>query len=206
MRLRRLYPILVGLFSVALAVLLAYLLRDAIRHFLIEPLFYFYRFFQILYVAMPQIVWWILFLVLLALLAARTLFRHIKITPVRQQPVQADRLSRARAWSHWLEISDQGDYSRWLLARNMAKLALEILAHQERQSLEEAQQLIRAGKIRLPVEVQAYFQIGLDAPSFRHYSEFLTLLRSTRSASPLDLDPEIIVQYLEGRIESGGSS
>jgi len=123
-----------------------------------------------------------------------------------RKPVQDDRLSRARSWSHWLQISQQGDYSRWLLARNVAKLALEILAHQERQSLEQTQQRIESGKIRLPTEVQAYFQVGLDAPSFRHYSELMTLMRSTRSASPLDLDPEIVIRYLENRMKSGGPS
>jgi hypothetical protein len=206
MRLKKLLPILVGTVSLSLAVLLAYLLKDTIRHFLIAPLFYVYRFFRILYEAMPQVVWWIAFLVIIVLLAIRSLLRNLKISPLREQPIQTDRLSRARAWRHWLEISEQGDYSRWLLARNMAKLALEMLAHQERQSLDETRQLIRAGKIRLPADVQAYFQVGLDAPSFRHYSEFLTLLRSTRSASPLDLDPEIVIQYLEERMESGGTS
>jgi hypothetical protein len=206
MRLRRLLPVLIAIISLALAVLLAYLLKDTIRHFLLAPLFYIYRFFQIIYEAMPQFAWWIAFLLILVLLAVRSLLPHMKITPRRQKPIEADHLSRARAWSHWLEISNQGDYSRWLLARNMARLALGIMAHQERQSLEQTRQLIQTGKIRLPAEVRAYFQVGLDAPSFRHYSEFLTLLRSTRSASPLDLDPEIVIQYLEDRMDSGGTS
>jgi hypothetical protein len=205
MRLKRLLPILAALVSLTLAVILAYLLKDAIRHFLIAPLIYTYRFFRIIYEALPQVAWWVVFLLLLVLLAVRSILRYLKFSPRLPGAGQDDRLSRARCWSHWLQVSRQGDYSRWLLARNIAKLALEILAHQERRSLEQTRQLMQAGKIHLPPEVHAYLRVGLDAPSFRHYSEFLNLLRSTRSASPLDLDPEVVIRYLETRIESGGS-
>jgi hypothetical protein len=205
MRLKRLLPVLAALVSLTLAVILAYLLKDAIRHFLIAPLVYTYRFFRIIYEALPQVAWWVVFLLLLVLLAVRSILRYLKFSPRLPGTGQDDRLSRARSWSHWLQVSRQGDYSRWLLARNIAKLALEILAHQERRSLEQTRQLMQAGKIHLPPEVHAYLRVGLDAPSFRHYSEFLNLLRSTRSASPLDLDPEVVIRYLETRIESGGS-
>lgn len=193
------------LVSAFLAVALAYILRDSVSTYVITPAVYAFRIARIIYEALPQAVWWVVFLSILTLVAVRNLLRQLRITAPPPELVREERPSRARLWSRWLEFYQKGDYSRWLLARNLSKLTLEIFAHQERQSLEQARERLLTGKIHLPPEVQAYIQIGLAAPSFRHYTDLLALLRSTRSDSPLDLDPERIIEYLETRTQIGGS-
>lgn len=82
---------------------------------------------------------------------------------------------------------------------------LRVVAHQERVTRQQARNLLKAGEIQLPPGIHEYVQIGLDAPSFRHYTDFLAYMRTSRQAAPLDLDPEIILEYLENQVDIGGS-
>jgi hypothetical protein len=98
----------------------------------------------------------------------------------------------------------QGDYSRWLFARQVAELAVTLVAQRERLPLEQAKQVIKDGKAKLPPQVLVYLQLGLDAPSFRHYTDQVRRYRYGSGASPFELDPEEIVAFLEGELKSGG--
>ncbi|MBN1148038.1 MAG: hypothetical protein JXA78_12340 [Anaerolineales bacterium] len=194
------------LITLLLAAALAYALQESVIKYIIAPATYAWRIVTIIYEALPQVVWWVIFLAILATVAARNLARHLRLAGPAPLPIQEQRLSRARLWARWLELSEKGDYSKWLLARNLARLALEIFAHQERQSLEQTREHLQSGKVRLPPDIQAYIQVGLEAPSFRHYTDILALLHSTHSVSPLDLNPERVIEFLEHRIQIGGSS
>lgn len=206
MRLKKISLAFSILVSLLLAVALAYALKDSVSKYVILPFTYLWRMIEIIYEALPQAFWWVIFLLILSTVALRNVLRHFRLSGPAPLPIQEQRISRARSWARWLELSGKGDYSQWLLARNLARLTLDIFAHQERQSPEQARAHLQGGKYRLPPEILAYIQVGLDAPSFRHYTDLLALLHSTRSASPLDLDPEKIIEFLENRIQIGGSS
>jgi len=235
---------------IPLILLLAYLLKDYVHRYILAPVLYTLRIERILYEAFPQPVWWGIFLFVLAVIAIRSLLRGYQSTSVDAGSLNEDRMSRARSWSRWIEMSYRGNYSKWLLARHLADLASNILVYQERQPLERIRARIMNSEADIPPDIQDYLQIGLNMPSFRHYSEFLGdkswlrlpsryqlahLIRSTlrfgsilRAGStlragntlhnsstlrngntlpttPLNLDPEVIVQFLETTISSGGS-
>lgn len=191
--------------TIVMALAVAYLLKDYVSEFIITPLWYTFRIAKVIYEALPQLLWWGVFLFILLFIAVKNLLQHLKSGSKPSAAPREERLSRAQAWSRWIELSEKGDYSRWLLARRIARLTHDVIAHQERLTLGQVEEGLRAGHLDLPFEVQAYIQVGLDAPSFRHYSELLDLLRYSRSASPLDLDPELIVEILEARFQIGGS-
>ena len=196
---------------IPLIVLLAYVLKDYVRMYILAPVLYALRIERIIYEALPQAVWWGIFLLILLVIAIRTLMRSYKPIPVDIRNVEEQHFSRARTWSRWIWISRRGNYSKWLLARHFAELALNLQSYQERQSLEQIRAQILSGKADISPAILDYFQVGLDTPSFRHYSELLARLKSTRHKSstlplsPLNLDPEIIVQYLETKSQIGDS-
>jgi hypothetical protein len=189
---------------IPLALLLAYLLADSVRKYLLEPLIYAYRIERILYEALPQALWWGIFILVLAAIALRSL-RIDPAPPTRTRTSSGARPSRARAWRQAIAGTARGHYSRWLLAREIADLALHIVAHQERITHAQARIQLKSGAITLPPGIQEYIQMGLDSPSFRHYTDFLAYMRSTRHSAPLELDPEVVIEYLENRIYDGGS-
>lgn len=188
---------------VPLSLLLAYLSMDLVRTYLLEPLVYALRIERLLVRLLPQAVWWGAFLLLLAFFAVRSL--RYKRNPVsRRAYARPQSLGQARTWSRMVRLSRRGNYSKWLLARNVSELAVAMIAHQERLTPAQTRVALRAGKVKLPPEVWAYLQVGLDAPSFPHYADFLSRLRSARHPSALDLDLEVILTYLEDKIDTGG--
>jgi hypothetical protein len=180
-----------------LILVLAYLSMDFVRLYLIEPIIYILRIENILYEALPQAVWWGIFLLIVGVIAFRSLVRNVLYPAKIKENLRGEHSSRARTWSRWIELSQRGNYSKWLLARHLANLAVRIIAHQDRLSPEKVRKNLVDSESNLPPQVLAYFQVGLGSPSFRHYSDLLALFNSSRTMSPLEIDPEIIVNYLE---------
>jgi len=44
----------------------------------------------------------------------------------------------------------------------------------------------------------------MEVPSFRHYSEMVSNYHQNFMTSPLDINPEIVIEFLETRIKTGG--
>ena len=65
--------------------------------------------------------------------------------------------------------------------------------------------MLKTGAIALPPGIQEYVQLGLDSPSFRHYTDFLAYMRAARHIAPLELDPEVIIRFLENKVNDGGT-
>jgi len=189
-------------FLVILIAVLAYLLRGVMLKYLLSPIIYALRIFSIIYRALPQAFWWGAFLLILVVVSSRLIFRKRAVVNLREGVLGVQPASLASAWAHRIERSKKGDYSKWLLARSITELALNTIAFQERQSLEIAQKRLLEGKIDLPPKITAYIQAGLDMPSFRHYSEFIANFRYARTNSPLELDVEEIIEFLENNAQS----
>ena len=189
--------------TLPLSLIVAYLLMESVRSYILEPMVFAYRIERLIYEALPQGFWWGLFILVLVIIALRS----IKFEPLalpRKQPKDEQRQSRAQDWRQLVASTGRGSYSRWLLAREIADLTLRVIAHQERISLGQARNQLKSGQIQLPPEIQAYVQMGLDAPSFRQYTDFLAYLRSSPRSAPLEMDPEIIIEYLEENVNVGG--
>jgi len=188
---------------VPIVLLLAYLLKDFFRTYILEPLIYTFQIVGLIYDILPQYFWWVGFLLILALLALRSL-RIRAIPSGKSKPVEQDQLSQVSAWTHLIDQTDSGSYhSKWILARQIARLLVDIIAHQERLTPGQARLRLQSGQINLPLEIQAYILTGLGVPSHSQFSDLLPLQLS-RGESSLDLDPRIILEYLEKRIRTGG--
>ena len=188
---------------VAITGLSAYILRGFVRFYILVPIVYAARIEQIILNAIPQVAYWIVFLFMIFLLAAHSLL--LKRAPRKVTPTLVEKWdSRARQFSQWFTSSRKSEYSKWMLARQISDLTINLLVYQERISADEVGSFIRRGKISMPPEVRNYLLAGLEVPSFRHYSEFINYWKLSNQASPLDLNPEMIIEFLESRVQIGG--
>lgn len=182
----------------------AYLLREFVSYYVITPVVFAYRIVRLLVNAFPQEVFWFLLILAGLLLAIKTLPLKSRISRIKGEPGDKYQ-SRARQFSKWILNSEKSEYARWMTARQLSSLALELLMYQERLSPPEATVYIRTPSKNIPEQVRAYILAGLEAPSFRHYSEILENYRMNSLDSPFDTPPEAVIKFLESRFEIGGS-
>ena len=79
---RRKWLVLAGIFLII--TLLAFPLREAVYRFLVLPLAYLLWLLQLLYVAMSQVIWWVVLIVVVAIILGQSLL--IEFEPVKKPP------------------------------------------------------------------------------------------------------------------------
>jgi hypothetical protein len=187
-------------FLFAVVALLAFLIQDYVRELLIYPLVYLYWSLRLVYEGVPGVIWWGLAIALLLLLALKSLSRR----EPRLQPAEefaGHSLSRPQSWMQRIKKTRHGDYFKWQLAREIGQLALASIANHERLTLEQAREKLSTGQLDLPAPIHAYLSAGALSKSYGHYTQTESQLRLPGTTSPIDLDPQEIVSYLESRLE-----
>lgn len=182
-------------------VLLALLLRGVVRQAVLMPLLYTWWVGRLLYRSVPQLVFWVLFMVGALLILWRSLFRRAGDPPKTTGVVLEERMGPVQTWARWLRRARSSYYSRWRLARLLAELTQEILIYQNQMTPTDARQSLEMGSLEAPPEVRAYLQAGQGRRYFTRFSELAYRLSGRGRHSPLELDPERAVQFLEERLE-----
>ena len=181
----------------------AYFLRSMVSYYVITPIVLAVRIEQLLFNSLPQVVFWTLFLLVGLVLALNSLpfKRNFSSSPAQ---VGEKWESRARQFSKWIRTSEKSEYSKWMLACQVSSLAIELLMYQERLSRQEVGKFLRSNKSVIPDSVRDYILMGMEVPSFRHYSEMVSNYHQNLMNSPLDINPEVVIDFLELKIKSGG--
>jgi len=187
---------LLGLLPVLVA-LLAVLLHDLARQALDWLLFAYQIGLRYVETWPQQVLWALLVILVLAVLLGRLFGWSERRRAARQGG--RPRRGLVAEWAQWTtwaaERSTLRQYYRWRLARELAMLATDVLAHTRRISLAQARHLLEHGEVEAPAEVRAYLQAGRgDLPEERFL--FLGRLLDRRKASPLELDPARVVDFL----------
>jgi hypothetical protein len=199
---RRLLLVLVAV-VLALTVPLALLFRDFVRDvFLVELLRMFWG-ARLLYESLPQLPLWILFLVLVGVIAVRSLMRRPGAVRKRVEPDVEPR-GQVRVLARWIERASRGEYFRWSLAQHLGGLAWEIMAQREHTTSAQLKGRLSASDLDLPPVVEAYLQSDRLA---RHsaLAGLLVTIRDrlgTGDRSPA-LDPDLVqvVEFLEDQMQ-----
>jgi len=186
--------------SLVIIVGLAYLLKDFLRDNLYVPIIDMVRFVSVLLQSMPQAFWWWLVLFILAIYAAWVFLTRRKSVPSSSQSGTRN-LSRAMVWIQWIERSKRGDYSRWLLARQIAQLALQIIAHQEKQTVEWAKEEIISSRYQLPAGVEDFIRIGITTPTFPQYTDLIRRKSRKKERKPLEMKVDELIRFLENSMK-----
>jgi hypothetical protein len=179
-----------------IAILLAPLIRNFIRDVVVIPLLYLVWIGRIVFDTIPQTAFWGCFLVIALLMAAASLLKQ-RESPSRIREVKTVQLGRVETWAKLIRQAAQEDYYQWRLAQPLRELIVETLAHEARLTSKQIKQRLRDEQLDLPAEIHAYLQASLK--SLSHLSAPRFRFRSSRRASPLNLDPESVVQFLEER-------
>jgi hypothetical protein len=194
-RLRNL--ILIGIFAIAL--LIAFPLREAVYEAVIVPAAYAWWMLRLYYHSVNQSIWWFLalFLVLVALsrslLPLGRLRGRMRIEP---RPV----LGQVEGLSVWVKRTERGIYFKWLIANRLGKVAHDVLT------------LRMGGKSRTFFEplsgpdwapdegVEAYLESGLKG-SFADYPQGRRFF-SRPEPTPLDQDMNEVIEFLEEQVSN----
>jgi hypothetical protein len=182
-------------------VLLAFVIQDFVRELFLYPLVYLYWSLRLIYEAIPGAIWWGVAIALLVLLALKSLSQHAERVPAAEEH-RAISLTRPQTWARLIKKTRHGDYFKWQLAREISQLALAHIANHERLTLEQAKTKLARGQLDLPPKIQAYLAAGSLAKSYGHYTQTEPELRVPGTQTPIDMDPEEIVSFMENLLAS----
>jgi hypothetical protein len=173
-------------------VIVAVALQGFVREVLIGPVLYVYWIVRLFLESIPQIWVWLAFLLLATYLVTRGVVRRTSLPRARRS--ETVERGRIEEWAHLLHQARHDPFTRWRLAQRLGGLVGDVLAAEERVSQREIWRRLDRSHLDVPQPLRAYLTAQLRSipPSG---------LRSLRThASPLDLDPAEVVQYLEDRL------
>lgn len=186
-----------------LAIPLAVLLRDFVRDvFLVEVLRMFWG-ARMLYESLPQLPLWILLLVILVVIAVRSLGRRKRASQKRIEK-KVENQGQVQVLARWIERTTKGEYFRWSLAQHLGGLTWEVMAHREHTTPAQLKQGMRSGRLDLPPVIQAYLQ-SARLPEHSIMTGLISRIRGrlgiATSAPSFDPALEKVVQFLEDQME-----
>lgn len=185
--------------AVVLALLLLGLLIAAATGYAQElfavPLLYALWLLRLIYISIPQQLTWLVALALVALAVGRGMFQSRPLTR-RLMPTRA-RPTPVTAWASLIREAERDDYSRWLLAQRLASLAGSTLAAREQGTPQAAWHYLADPDIAIPSDVRAYLIAGTRTNVQPRPRWAWPWRGDARAATPLDLDPAVVVEWLE---------
>jgi len=196
---RRLGLLLLVLF---IAALLAFLLHHLFTSFVIYPLAKLLFIVRGYYRAIAQASCWPFVLVAILLIGLASL-HLVELDMHRVHPQKNRQHGEVHQLSFWLERVQgqarsaaglrQNTYSRWVVARAMADLAVDIL--NRRGAVEDRENRLQGPGWSPPRDVQEYLEIGLRSNPVT----FAQMLKAAQLSIP---GAETVISYLESYVES----
>ncbi|HEX9924129.1 MAG TPA: hypothetical protein VGD99_15845 [Anaerolineae bacterium] len=178
-----------------LALLLTPFFQALIGRVILPPLLYGYWIGRLLLAAVPEAIFWGVFTALAALIVIRSMVKQPPPLRWPRRAIPERHQERVESWLKLLERARQETYYQWQLARSLRQLALAMVAHQEQLTIKQTQQRLLAGQLDLPPDVAAYLLASLS--SFSYLSDLPPSAGPGSTGSPLDLEPERLVEFLE---------
>lgn len=193
--------ILTGLTALLLLTVLAYLLRDLVRTYLLIPTLYVLWAVRVIYYFIPGSVYWLILLIILINLANRSLSRRL-LRPPRVPLLDRENRNPIETWAHLIQNRSQGDYYRWKLANQFASLALQLIAHREQITPEEVRDRLLDGTLPVPEDLRTWLITGLERPELQEAPGLVDRLLQNGSRSQPELPVVRMVEFLENYREA----
>jgi hypothetical protein len=183
-------------FLVMFSLLLAYFMRDWIHEVIIVPLAYVCWLIGLYYHFFPQVFFWALLLIFVLYMTARSLMVQAPREEF-ENPVRRFSHGPIEAFSAMLHKHQRGIYYKWLIANRLGRLTCELLNQREGRLAARRPGRLAGRDWNPPMTIGTYLEIGLNG-SFAEYPR-----RGWRRdrPTPLDQDPEQVIEYLEAEME-----
>jgi len=183
---------------IVIATLLAFPLRDAVHEAIVVPVAYLLWALGLLYHSLSQGIWWVILIVLVILILARSLAPQL---PPRGKALPSSKpaLGQVQTLAGWLNKSGSGIYFKWLIANRLGKLAYQILLQRGNEKPRSVFEPLTGPDWRPTSDLQNYLQSGLQ----RSFADFPNPRKffAPPAKTALDLDINKAVDFLESQID-----
>jgi hypothetical protein len=197
MKERRLWWIAAGVLTLALA--LAFPLRDWTQRTVITPLAVILWVMNLFYRSMPQLLWWVLVVMVVIIMLIGSLAPPEIFTP-RDRNKSALLHGPVESLSLAIKKTREGPYFKWMIANRLGKLAYQMLVQREGGEKRSVFAPLVGADWQPSQALRKYLEVGLHG-SFAEYP--VSEQSSRRGASPLDVEIQEAVEFLENRLEIG---
>ena len=183
---------------IVIATLLAFPLRDAVYEAIVVPIAYLLWALGLLYRSLSQGIWWVILIVLVILILARSLAPQLR-SPGKTLPSSKPVLGQVQTLAVWLNKSGSGIYFKWLIANRLGKLAYQVLLQRGNEKRRSVFEPLTAPDWHPSADLQNYLQSGLQ----RSFADFPNPRKffAPPAKTPLDLDINKAVDFLESQID-----
>ena len=181
------------------AVMLAFILRDVVEQLIIMPLAYLWWLLRLYYSMFPQTILWVILVVAVVFSAITSLMPELRYRTAFK-PVSKPAQGQIEILVDWLEKARHGgSYYKWLIANRLGKTAREILAQRDGHPVSKKFGPLNGRDWNPPQKIRDYLETGLNG-SFADFPRprwpWLT-----PKPTPLDTDPQKVIDYLENEME-----
>jgi len=188
---KKLTPYIPLILSLLLALVLFFIVEDFVKMVVVRPLLYVIWFVSLIMQSIPQEAIWIGFILLMLLLTYASLTKEkTPRLPIRTLPLTR-KLSPFERWARLFENAQNSSLSKWRLSQELKHLTRNVISP----NLDPEDNSRDLSSLDLPAEIRAFFEA--QQPSNKRLSAI-----HDESETALDLDPEVVIQYLEERLRS----
>jgi hypothetical protein len=180
---------------------LAFFLQDVVRQVIIIPVAYLWWVLRIVYATIPQVLLWLILLVILTFSIIASLLKRYS-SGRKYELLSKPAMGAVESLAGWISNSSrQGNYYRWLVANRLGKLALAMAIRIENRQPPARLEQPKTLETGTPAGIQRYLKAGLEESFVDYPLPRLPFLR--RQATPFDQEIDEVVQFLETQMEAG---
>ena len=189
--------------TVALVVALVWALVRSVGGMLAVAIWWLLWYTNLVLKSIPQVACWALFLCLAAAMAIASLLGQGKAQPGGKE-MPAPQGGPVRRLMLSIQRAGEGYYFRWRLAGQLSERIIEAMATGDPTVTGARRQWWASNSRDVPPKIRAYVEAALWGGFWRPdgmRSRLRRAFSSDQAASPLDLDLETVVQFLESQVE-----
>ncbi len=189
-------PLFIFLFAL-FCLIAAFVFRKMIYQVVILPLAYVWWWLTLYYRLLPQAAIWIVLIFIILFTTMRGLLLEIPwgwSRPLKKKKSQGP----IESLSVLIQKSSEGNYYKWSIAHRLGRAARELLDQREGRQVKQKFMRFTDRNWSAPQEVSAYLEAGVNG-TFADYPK-KSWSRSPRT--PLDVDPQQVIEYLESELEN----
>jgi hypothetical protein len=174
----------------------AFFLRDYLSQILFIPIINIANFLWKIFASLPEIIWWVLLILGLVVFILKSVRFSIERKPKRVKD-KSHRNGLASDWNKMIYQAKKSEYSRWLLEKKLASMALDVLAYQRGLTEAQVKDSIISQELHLPEEIRAFLLQGIHSPSFQHFLEIDQKQPKKTNFQNIEVKIDNLLNYLE---------